>query len=423
MSNVQFQSSKYIMIFVPLMALIILLWSNQRKPIRETLSSMNKRGYPRSSVPVSEEPRSYFTETENTPEVRSPMAGVQEALENSRKTAITRAVRKVSPAVVGINVTSVKRYVYRSNPDPFFSLFFPPRVYEQEIKGLGSGFIISTDGRILTNEHVIKNAREIIITTPGGKKYDAEIIGSDTQSDIALLKIEGSNFPYTKLGNSDEVIIGEWVIALGNPFGLFYINDQPSVTVGVVSATNRDFGLQDDERVYQDMIQTDASINSGNSGGPLVNGLGDVIGMNTFIYSGSKYSQGSIGIGFAIPINYIKGIIPELEKYGRIDREFQTGIHFENIGRYIAYQLNLKSTDGVYVTRVDRNSSGEKAGIQVGDVILKINDQAVNNTSDVGRLLEVEDLRPGDFITLEIIRDGETESVKVYLEPRQERSR
>ena len=156
------------------------------------------------------------------------------------------------------------------------------RKQKQEIKGLGSGFIISEDGYILTNDHVAGKASKVVITMTNGKKFDAKIIGSDPTSDVALLKIDGNNFPFVELGNSDDLIVGEWAIAFGNPFGLFDINSKPTVTVGVISNINVNLGLQDD-KVYKGMIQTDAAISSGNSGGPLVNGLGQVIGINSTI--------------------------------------------------------------------------------------------------------------------------------------------
>ncbi|MBI4534675.1 MAG: trypsin-like peptidase domain-containing protein, partial [Ignavibacteriae bacterium] len=204
------------------------------------------------------------------------------AIYNSRRNAITHAVAVASPAVVGINVIEVRQYRYRSpwGDDPFFRQFFPDRTYTQQVQGLGSGFIISPDGYILTNDHVAGNAKEITVTLTSGEKYKAELVGSDQISDIALMKIDGKDLPHIRLGNSDDVITGEWVIAFGNPFGLFDISDKPTVTVGVVSATNMNLRSQDG-RVYRGMIQTDAAINSGNSGGPLLNSLGEVVGVNS----------------------------------------------------------------------------------------------------------------------------------------------
>ena len=228
----------------------------------------------------------------------------------SRKNIITETVKKVSPAVVGINVIEIQQYrdpLGSFFDDPFFRQFFGDRrSRSREVKELGSGYIISPDGYIVTNDHVAGNASRITITLTDGISYDAKLIGSDPVSDIALLKIDGENFPYVEPGNSDEIIIGEWAIALGNPFGLFEVNDKPTVTVGVISATGMNLEPIND-RYYLNMIQTDAAINGGNSGGPLVNSLGEVIGMNTLIFTAG--SQGSIGLGFAIPINKVKSII------------------------------------------------------------------------------------------------------------------
>ncbi|RMG66127.1 MAG: 2-alkenal reductase, partial [Calditrichaeota bacterium] len=224
-----------------------------------------------------------------------------DALSGSRQNAITRAVARVSPAVVGITVLQVRRYVQRSpfGDDPLFQFLFPElrdRVIEQPVESLGSGFLITADGYLLTNEHVVENAEKVVVTMTDGSKHNATVVGTDRVTDIALLKIEGNDFPYIPMGNSDEILVGEWVIALGNPFGLFNINDKPTVTVGVVSSVDVDWGRDSQSgRLYLDMIQTDAAINRGNSGGPLVNALGEVIGMNTFIFTGSPYEQGWAG--------------------------------------------------------------------------------------------------------------------------------
>ncbi len=270
---------------------------------------------------------------------------IHEDISQSRQSAITRAVSRVSPAVVGINVVQIRRYVQRSpfDDDPFWRLFYQPFEYQQKVKGLGSGFLISPEGYILTNEHVVHQASEIVVTTTDGRQFKAEVVGEDYTYDVALLKITGKNFPYILLGDSDDIIIGEWVIALGNPFGLFNVGSQPTVTVGVVSAMDMDFkgNLEIEGRSYQDMIQTDASINGGNSGGPLVNSLGQCIGINTFIISGSEYQKTSIGIGFAIPMNRMKKILPDLKNIGRVDRSFQTGLEVENINWLVARMMGI----------------------------------------------------------------------------------
>ena len=206
----------------------------------------------------------------------------QKSIDNSRQNAITNSIKEVGPAVVGINVKGIE---FQS---PFRFMPFRPI----EVESNGSGVVISPDGYIITNYHVVENASKIIVTITGGKQYDAEFVGWDELTDLAVLKLDGRNFPYVNMGNSDDLIIGEWVIALGNPFGLFDANQQPTATIGIISGKNLDFGLQDG-KVYQNMIQTDAAINSGNSGGPLVNSKGELIGINTFVYSGDYSSKGS----------------------------------------------------------------------------------------------------------------------------------
>lgn len=335
----------------------------------------------------------------------------------SRQSAITRAVAKVSPAVVGINVTQI-REVTPWNPffeDPFFRPFLPR--YQQLVKSLGSGFIISRDGYIVTNEHVVHNAAEVVVTLPGGERHPAKIVGADYVTDLALLKIDVKHdLPYAEMGNSDDIIIGEWVIALGNPFGLFEINAEPIVTVGVVSAVNQDFGRQVSDRVYQDMIQTDAAVNGGNSGGPLVNSLGEVIGVNTWIISGSQNTTANIGLNFAIPINRVKRIIRDLKQYGAVNRRFWTGLEVDNLNPLVARFLGIRRTDGVIVTNVEKGSPAQRAGIRAGDVITAINGQPVHNTDDVWAVIENEDAKVGDILKLKIYRSGRTFTTDLRLE-------
>lgn len=341
----------------------------------------------------------------------------QKDITSSRQNAITRAIKQVAPSVVGINVVSVREFSY-TNPflnDDFFSQFFPRYRYYDKVKGLGSGFIISEDGYILTNEHVVKNAIEIIVTLTDGSKYPAQIIGLDRMTDIALLKIKPEKkIKPLKFGNSDEVIIGEWVIALGNPFGLFDINNQPTVTVGVISATNRDFGMVDGEHIYQNMLQTDAAINGGNSGGPLVNSEGEVIGINTFIYSGGS-GKTNIGIGFAIPINRVIRILDDLKTRGAVDRAFTVGFRYQTVDRMVAQYLGLSKVAGLVVTDVEKGGPADQAGLKVSDVIMSINGIPVNNDYDVQKITLGEDFRVGDTIQLEIVREGKIKKIKLKL--------
>jgi len=347
---------------------------------------------------------------------------------NTRQNAITRAIADCSPAIVGINVTEVRQVVVRDPffDDPFFNQFFRRfygdnagrRTKQYEVRGLGSGFIISPDGYILTNHHVAGNASKIVITMTNGTKYDAEIIGSDMVSDVALLKIDAKNLPYLKLGNSDDLIIGEWVIAFGNPFGLFDINAKPTVTVGVVSNNNVNL-LHEDQpynRIYRGMVQTDAAISSGNSGGPLINSLGEVIGMNTIIYSTSQGNRGagSIGIGFSIPINRVKKIVDIIKSKKVIDRDYYTGIEPRLLDEQMARMIKVDNTEGVVVFGMQRNSPAEKAGIELGDIIIEVDGYKVTKLEDY--YIGVGDKQTGDQVTFTIIRNNKTFNKKLTLE-------
>lgn len=348
----------------------------------------------------------------------SAMPGtVQTDIAVSRENTITRAVAQVSPAVVGIKVTAIQEYV--TSPffnDPLWSMLFPEQIHRRRVKSLGSGVLISADGYIVTNSHVVEGAEKVEITLSGGQKYDAKLVGVDDMSDVALLKIRGKGLPCARLGNSDEVIIGEWVVALGNPFGLFDVNNKPTATVGIVSGRDLNFGRQRSGRVYQNMIQTDASINTGNSGGPLINAAGEVIGINTFIYTGSAYSEGSIGVGFAIPINRVKTIVTDLQRYGKIDRTFRTGLSVQNIDHFLARYLNLNSTNGVIVTEVERGSAADKAGIRVGDVITAVNGKSIHSDQDIIREIQENFLKAGDVIGLQIQRGNQVLDMQLTLE-------
>ena len=333
-------------------------------------------------------------------------------LYNSRQTVITKTVAKVSPAVVGITVTEIQKYRDFWSYDPFFREFFGDRVYLREVKGLGSGTLISPDGYIITNDHVAGNAVKIIVTLTDGRHFDAKIVGSDITSDVCLLKIDSDNLPYLKFGDSDDILIGEWVIALGNPFGLFELNKKPTVTVGVISSLGMNLGVQKN-RYYYDMIQTDAAINTGNSGGPLVNSIGEIIGMNTLIYSGSG---GNIGVGFAIPINKVKEIIADLKEYGKVDRNFWTGLSIQTITEGIAKYFNLKNTEGVIVTDIVPDSPADKAGLQVADIILEMNKVKIND--DVTMINLLHTFKTNDTVQFKILRKGETLIKTMILEPK-----
>ncbi len=343
---------------------------------------------------------------------------VSDDITGSRKNAITRTVDIISPTVVGINVTEVREYrdplANFFGNDPLFRQFFGDRNIRQEVKGLGSGFIISTDGYIITNDHVAGNAKEIIVTMTNGKKYPAELIGTDIVTDVALIKVKGENFPYVKLGNSDDVMIGEWAIAFGNPFGLFDNVDKPIVTVGVVSAVGMNLNV-DNNRSYKGLIQTDAVINAGNSGGPLVNSVGEVIGINTLIYT-AGVSQAFIGYGFALPINRVRTIMEELKKFGKIERNFWTGMEVQPVDLRIARYFGLTKAEGVIISDIKEKSPAEKVGLKVGDIILEMNGEKIVNEEAV--VAVIREARAGDVLTMKVYREKKTFDVSLTLEKR-----
>lgn len=328
----------------------------------------------------------------------------------SRKNAITNAVELVSPAVVGINVVKLKKQVVRSPfaEDRVFRQFFPPRYVDKRVKGVGSGFIYTPDGYIITNEHVIHGATEIIVTTTDGKEHATEIVGADQIADIAVLKIDVDNHPYADIGDSDDIVIGEWVIAFGNPYGLFEYNNRPLITVGVVSGIDINFGKSSDgKHFYENMIQTDASINPGNSGGPLVNAEGQVIGLNTMIYS--EAGGGSIGIGFDIPINKVKKIRDILIEHGYVNRSINWGFRLANAD-------NTK-VDGVLVIDLLEDGPAKRDGFLLGDIIVAVDNLKIDNANDIkNALLEARDYKVGDRIKFIVYRDGELKPIHMTLE-------
>jgi serine protease Do len=331
----------------------------------------------------------------------------------SRANAIVHATSRVAPSVVGIVVTQIQVVQNPYSGDNFLEFFFNPQLNPQRyrsIENIGSGFVISEDGMILTNYHVVKNAASLYVNFPDGSRVDGKIVGVDEKSDIAVILAKGGAYTPAMLGNSDKCLIGEWSIALGNPF-LNFINDaRPTVTVGVISAINRNFAPSEGV-YYQGMIQTDASINSGNSGGPLVNSAGEVVGINAFIYTGSAVNTGSIGIGFAIPINRAQRVAKELITHGS-RRQVWTGITVQDINRTLATALNYKGTEGVVVVEVKHDSPGDAAGIRPGDVIHKMCDKLIMNSADldgffidyfVEDTVEVKAIRNGKPVTAEIV--------------------
>jgi serine protease Do len=351
-------------------------------------------------------------------------AAVGEAVAGSRRNALVRAAELVMPAVVSISVTRTR--VVRENPflsffpDEFFERFYPQTESRQDVPGLGSGVIVAADGTLLTNEHVVRDAEEIRVTLPDGRTFPATVKGQSTVYDLAVLQVEapGKRLPVARLGDSDDLIVGEWAIAIGNPFGFLLNDPSPSVTVGVISATRRDIkGGVSEGGIYKNMIQTDAAINPGNSGGPLVNGLGEVVGINTFIFT---RGGGSLGMGFAIPIGTAKRILGEIERYGRI-RLAWSGLQVQPVTPYLAARLNIAKPGGLVVSRVEVKSPAADSGLRVGDIIYRVNDEAVNTAEDAQR--SIFGAGVGDRVRLSLERAGQALEATLTLAEHPEASR
>ena len=313
---------------------------------------------------------------------------------------------RLSPTVVNVKVTKVEKMGFnpRELPEgPFGDMFkqffgdnFQP--HQQPVQGAGSGVIISNDGYILTNNHVVEGAQEVTVTLADQKEMKAKIVGRDPKTDLAVLKISADhNLPAAKLGNSDQLQVGDWVIAIGNPFGLSH-----TVTSGIVSAKGRVIGAGP----YDDFIQTDASINPGNSGGPLFNMNGEVVGINTAIIPNGQ------GIGFAIPVNTAKPLIPQLVKNGRVTRGY-LGVNIQSITPELAKALDLKRDKGALVADVMPDGPAEKAGFKRGDIIISYNGKTVQNSHDLPPMVAASPIGQGATVT--ILRDGQEKNIKVNV--------
>jgi len=324
--------------------------------------------------------------------------------------AFTRIARSATPAVVSIRVE--QKVTQQTQDFSPFEFFFGPQFRqpqqqaprERRQTGQGSGFIISEDGYILTNNHVVNDADTILVTLKDGREFQAELVGTDPETEIALIRISGENLPVARLGDSEQIEVGEWVLAIGNPFGL-----QETVTVGIVSAIGRSqVGITD----YENFIQTDAAINPGNSGGPLLNIDGEVIGINTAIYS---RSGGYMGIGFAIPINMAVDIKDSLISDGRVQRSL-IGVHLQTLTPELAESFGLDGTDGILITQVTDDSAAAEAGITAGDIILEFNGRPAGKLGSFRNRIAAQP--PGTEITLKILRNGERTEVKLVTRSR-----
>jgi serine protease Do len=342
-----------------------------------------------------------------------PQALAQDGISAARRTAVVRAVERVQPAVVSVHVTYRQRVlVQRYRRDPFFDLFSPFMVPgEREHMSAGSGFIVDEEGHILTNAHVVgdpERLRKISVALTDGRTLEAQHVASDNSFDLAVLKVNDADMPVAPLGDSSDILVGEWSIAIGNPFDL-----GPTASIGIVSALDRDFSEQQGDYYYRDMIQTDAAINQGNSGGPLVNALGEVIGVNSFIYTPGDYSIGSIGIGFALPINAARSFLEEVRQHGEA-RHAWTGIQYlQDLTALLQEHLSLPSTDGALVVQVAPRSPADQAGLERGDVITAINGEQVRSVDEAISI--VKRFRVDDDCALRVIRFGETLELRMRL--------
>ncbi len=324
----------------------------------------------------------------------------------------TTIVDRVSPAVVSIKVSGLKQTGMQNLPpwmdknNPLYDFFqhfgFPEnQAPSQPIEGQGSGFIIKADGHILTNAHVVENADNITVKLADNHEYEAKVIGIDHPSDIAIIKIDADDLPYIAVGNSDDLKVGEWVLAIGSPFGFDH-----TVSAGVVSAKSR--SLSDGGAVP--FIQTDVAINPGNSGGPLLNLKGEVVGINSQIYS---QSGGYMGLSFAIPINYAMFIEQQLVDNGKVTRG-RLGVMIQDVNQQLAEAFNMDKPRGALISKVEKDSPAEKAGLKSGDVILSVDGKEIGSSAEVARLITSH--QPGTKAKLEILRQGDKKNITVAVD-------
>lgn len=354
-----------------------------------------------SGLKLSANPQVEFKSTPPIENVNPNVKGLNEAF--------VEIAEKVTPSVVYIEVTGTAK---KEDKNPWEFFFGPDFRFEQPpMHGTGSGVIISSDGYIVTNNHVVKDASEkgIKVILMDKREFSAKLVGTDPNTDVAVIKIEADNLTVASLGNSDNVRVGEWVLAIGNPLGL-----TNTVTAGIVSAIGRNVQINMDSYAINNFIQTDAAINPGNSGGALVDINGFVIGINSAIQTNTGYYQ---GYGFAIPINIVKNVAQELIKYGKVERGY-IGVAIKDVDSKEAKGLGLDKAKGVLIQNVIKGSAGDEAGLKVGDVILAVDGKEVNAANQLQTIIGSK--HPGDEVTLTIFRDGTTMEKKVKLKPKME---
>jgi Do/DeqQ family serine protease len=342
--------------------------------------------------------------------VTATVPGVMaQSLDGGQLRSYADVAEKTMPAVVNISTDKLvdNNFQHPFMDDPMFRRFFnmpnddTHNQQERLEHSLGSGIVISSDGYILTNNHVVENASKIRVTFLGDKEYEAEIIGTDPPTDVALIKIDAENLPIIQIGDSHKLRVGDQVMAIGNPFGV-----GQTVTMGIVSALGRNIGLMD----YSDLIQTDASINPGNSGGPLVDMQGELVGMNAAILSRSGGSQ---GIGFAIPTAMAMRIVKSLKETGSVQRAY-LGVLPQPVDQSMADYYGMDRPRGVLITRVNEDTPAEKAGLKDGDIILSVDGKEIKNPSMLRNVISLSEV--GQDVDLAIVRDGKEKNVKVRLD-------
>lgn len=341
----------------------------------------------------------YLQKTEEKITVLSPNVAQAETI-SMQGVSFAPLVKKVRPAVVKVRSMSLRESSRSPFGDDMFERFFNRRPQSpQRVPSMGSGFFISEDGYIITNNHVVDKALSVTIRTIDNKKYKAKIVGTDPKTDIALLKVKGKNFPFIRMGDSNTAEVGEWVLAIGNP-----LNQDLSVTAGIISAKGREMGLAD----YEDFLQTDAAINRGNSGGPLVNMNGEVIGITSAILSPTG---GNIGLGFAIPSSMAKDVVKDLKEQGRVIRGY-LGITMSYYDEEMAKDSELP-THGALVNSVEKDSPAEAAGMKRYDLIIKVDGKRITSATDLK--IKIARTKPGDIVTLTLMRQEEEKIVKVKV--------
>jgi serine protease Do len=317
---------------------------------------------------------------------------------------LTFAAEKSIHAVVHIATQSVRGGGWSTGNPAFDEFFGLKNQRPQMAQGFGSGVILSEDGYIVTNNHVIEDAQNIKVILNDKQEFEAKLVGTDPSTDIALLKIDGKNLPFLTYGNSNDLKLGEWVLAVGNPFNL-----TSTVTAGIVSAHSRNLGINDDQLSIESFIQTDAAVNPGNSGGALVNQQGNLVGINAAIAS----ETGSyMGYSFAIPVTIVKKVVDDLKQYGEVQRAL-LGVNIGDVNAEKAKELKLDKVEGVYVGGVPENSAAKSAGIKEGDVIIQVEGEPIKTTAELQE--KISQYRPGDKVNIIVIRNNEKKPFTVTL--------